>query len=490
MWTTDDGRHLTPSLGVRGGGAMDDGTMAFATVVVSAPPPPLLRRRRGAGSALAAFSSSSSAAAAASATGGSAAVAPALAVYRPVPRPDEPDLFDIPPDLHSAYRPVPVLLRAAIAAASALLAADRRRLRSLFLLDPPAATTVSISRILRGAAALLLRTALLWKIAELAVQERYFPPVRASTASLSEGGRLPSSLSRYAVVTPLPMTMGATTSGAGGGGGEGEEVVATTTTTTSPATTIPIGVHYLQYDRRRRPTTASGTGTVGGSPRRRRYDYLSLHHGFGASSLSWLPALPPLVEMLGSSRGVAHDAPGFGFTDRPDGDEGGRPGGGLVQYGSECSAGIGLALLLAGSSPPGRGEEAAPATGDSDGDAPAADGGGGMRRARSIALFGHSMGARAALITALRCASDPGMLPRPDLVVLVAPALVGVTLPSARRRRRGSSARASVAVDDLANRSRGGISRVVKSVAGGVWVKCRSVFVDYPLRYGLRRLVW
>ena len=31
---------------------------------------------------------------------------------------------------------------------------------------------------------------------------------------------------------------------------------------------------------------------------------------------------------------------------------------------------------------------------------------------------------------------------------------------------------------------------VVESVAGGVWVKCRSVFVDYPLRYGLRRLVW
>jgi len=469
--------------------------MAFATVVGSAPPPALLRRRRGAGSALAAFSSTSSAAAAASATGGSAAAAPAVAVYRPVPRPDEPDLFDIPPDLHSAYRPVPVLLRAAIAAASALLAAGGRRdhrrlLRSLFLLDPPAATTVSISRILRGAAAFLLRTALLWKIAELAVQERCFPPVRASTASLSEGGRLPSSLSRYAVVTPLPMTMGKTTSGAGGGGGEGEEVVAATTTTTtttttmtSPATTIPIGVHYLQYDRRRWPTTASGTGTG-------RYDYLSLHHGFGASSLSWLPALPPLVEMLGSSRGVAHDAPGFGFTDRPDGDEGGRPGGGLVRYGSECSAGIGLALLLAGSSPPGRGEEAAPATGDSDGDAPAADGGGGMRRARSIAVFGHSMGARAALITALRCASDPGMLPRPDLVVLVAPALEGVTLPSARRRRRGSSARASVAVDDLANRSRGGISRVVKSVAGGVWVKCRSVFVDYPLRYGLRRLVW
>ena len=109
--------------------------------------------------------------------------------------------------------------------------------------------------------------------------------------------------------------------------------------------------------------------------------------------------------------------------------------------------------------------------------------------ARSIAVFGHSMGARAALLTALKCSSDIEMRLRPDLVVLVAPALAGLTLPSASRRRRGESS--SVVLDDVppSRRSYGGGGRI-GSVVRRAWVTWRRIFVDRPLRYGLRRLVW
>ena len=39
-------------------------------------------------------------------------------------------------------------------------------------------------------------------------------------------------------------------------------------------------------------------------------DALYFNHGFGASSLSWLPAIPSLVKKLDAKVGIAHDAPG------------------------------------------------------------------------------------------------------------------------------------------------------------------------------------
>lgn len=68
-------------------------------------------------------------------------------------------------------------------------------------------------------------------------------------------------------------------------------------------TPSPVGVHYLKY---------SGDENKG-SP---LFDAVYVHHGFGASSLSWLPALPSLVERLGARVGLGHDMVGFGFTDR------------------------------------------------------------------------------------------------------------------------------------------------------------------------------
>ncbi|KAL3826251.1 hypothetical protein ACHAXA_006279 [Cyclostephanos tholiformis] len=351
----------------------------------------------------------------------------------------------------------------------------------------PSSTAGIIIALARGGISLLLRTALLWRVVELIVQERYLRPRRVTTSHLAEGGRLPSALSGYAVVTPLSMTTDATAA----------DVTAAT------ATAVPIGVHSLRYARRGTTATAASANDDDDDDddldekerraRRRHYDGISLHHGFGASSLSWLPILPRLVERYGRYA-VAHDAPGFGFTDRPDGDACG--GMGLYAYGSENSAGIGLALLREGldSGLGGRGgasEDEASSTGgvvDDAYDAIGSGGGGGgastTTTTRSIAIFGHSMGSRAALFAALKCSSDLDLCMRPELVVLVAPALAGLTLPSRARRRysrRGSR--------DVAPSGRRDGRRRMGGIVRRIWLTWRRAFVDRPLRYGLRRLV-
>ena len=48
------------------------------------------------------------------------------------------------------------------------------------------------------------------------------------------------------------------------------------------------------------------------------YDALYVNHGFGASCLSWLPALEGLVRTAKAKFGLGHDACGFGLTDRLD----------------------------------------------------------------------------------------------------------------------------------------------------------------------------
>lgn len=119
------------------------------------------------------------------------------------------------------------------------------------------------------------------------------------------------------------------------------------------------------------------------------------------------------MEQLGGNRdgvgdgvggvGVARDATGFGFTDCPSDD---GEGGGLKQYGSENSAGIGLALLMESMSNQ-LNSNAMKTTKKKDDDFDDSVDVGEKATTRSVAIFGHSMGARAALLTVLRCARDP-----------------------------------------------------------------------------------
>lgn len=391
-----------------------------------------------------------------------------------IARPDEPNLFDIPPNLHPTYQTVPILLRAGIIVASALLV-GRSGISQIFLASSSLRTLLSqlsqtlLSRrwfslgVLRKSLSFLLRTALLSTISNLAIQEAVYPPSRVTTKYLAERGELPSSLSRYAVVRPTAVSVPTIESGVG----DGAVSLSTASSWNEEDVALPtIGVHSIQYTKR---TTTNNKDSID-----QKYDRIFLHHGFGASSLSWLPVLPSLVERLGtnakgrSAVGVAHDAPGFGFTDRPNADV----EEGLEQYGAVNNVGIALALLQKESQPSESnfGGESAGNKNSEEKD------GGGDEKAKSLAIFGHSMGSKAALLMALHCASQPNLLLKPNLVVLVAPALEGVALPS-----RPSSKWGSGQVSPK--------SSWIRRAARRVWIAWRKVFLDYPFRYGLRRLV-
>jgi len=355
-----------------------------------------------------------------------------------VPRPDEPNLYDIPSDLHASYQPMPILLQVGIAIASAAIV-GRRSIMQLPASSTPLSQLLSafaapLSRrllnlsVIRKALFFLFRTTVLSTIAKFGIQDVFYPPSRVTTQYLARNGELPSSLSKYEAVTPIAIDDGAS---------------------------IPIGVHSIQYTQQ---TSKSDSQQI--NP---KYDGISLHHGFGASSLSWLPVVPSLVDRLGSGKapGVAHDVPGFGFTDRPSADS----EGGIEQYTSENNAGIGIALLAEAFANQQQTEivkEEAGTNADS---------------AKSIAIFGHSMGSKAALIMALHCASHPELRLKPNLVVLAAPALIGVTMPSTS----STSGKQSTTRYNKQNWFR--------KMASRIWITWRKVFLDYPFRYGLRRLV-
>jgi hypothetical protein len=94
----------------------------------------------------------------------------------------------------------------------------------------------------------------------------------------------------------------------------------------------PLGVHWLELEYQQEQEQPSFTAD-------QNYTFQSIfvNHGFGASSLSWLPALPVLVQRLTAKVGLGHDAVAFGFTDRPSGS--------LVAYTSVASSHIGCELL-------------------------------------------------------------------------------------------------------------------------------------------------
>jgi alpha-beta hydrolase superfamily lysophospholipase len=95
--------------------------------------------------------------------------------------------------------------------------------------------------------------------------------------------------------------------------------------------------------------------------------------------------------------------------------------------------------------------------------------------ANEIVIVGHSMGTKAALLTAWECCMNEKLGLHPSLIVLVAPALEGLTLP--RRRRKKPMA-------EIPTKLSG-----VRRKLAYFWIVWRKLFVDYPFRYILRRLV-
>lgn len=245
----------------------------------------------------------------------------------PIPHPEEPNLFQIPNDLHAAYRALP--------RPAALVV-------GLFSVATAALTTFSNPKLIqwnlfsaiyrqnwKTLVSFLVKAVILWTLATALLQDLFLPPSRVSIETLVQKYFLPSKLSRY----------------------EPFQIEDRTT-----------GVHFLEY------TNAKPA----------HWDCLYVNHGFGASSLSWLPAIPGLAEKVQARVVLGHDAAGFGFTERPLAKE---------DFTLAATAKLGLAVLQS-------------------------------RDPKSVLLVGHSMGS----ITTMRMALA---LP-PDIharMILVAPSL-------------------------------------------------------------------
>lgn len=287
----------------------------------------------------------------------------------PQGHPDDPLLYTIPDKLHVAYRSLPALAQVGIVLLSMWMSAVSTWKRVTFLhplailrgLRPAASpgeilaftakvrsctkfqgsTSIATDRILLTL--LLIQTLLFSLILQLSLQDICFPPSRISTDDLLRKFHLPSALSRYEKVSLLDES----------------------------GTAKDIGVHYLKY----RGKESSRAGLFGA---------VYVHHGFGASSLSWLPALPSLVDRLGARCGLGHDMVGFGFTDRQEE---------LEWYTTDASARISQAVFTKEASRYGT-------------------------PFQSVALLGHSLGAIGVLKMALKL---PAGLSK--VIILSSPAL-------------------------------------------------------------------
>ena len=326
------------------------------------------------------------------------------------PRVDLPTLFNFPESVHPAYRPLPTPIRVGLAVLSAMLAAASTYTKTARLFEHNSwRKTVGLF------ARFALRALIIGAMTTTVIQEAFLRPSRIDTTTLVARGWLPSSLSRFDSI---------------------QATIAIPSLGNASTELGPLGVHYLRY----------GSDDSSLPSREQRFDVLHCNHGFGASSLSWLPALPSLAERIGARVGLGHDAVGFGFTDRPKASRGRKED--LIPYSLAGSAAIGAKLVT--------NELEKAQVEDKE------------HASKSVALFGHSMGCT----TTLRMALDLPSTTR-KFIVLVAPALM---LPSA-----AANAHKKRAIFSHRSRARRFVDWLLAAV--------RRIVVDIPFGYFLRRLV-
>lgn len=145
----------------------------------------------------------------------------------------------------------------------------------------------------------LARCAFLTTVSTMLLQDIFLRPSRLSARILKEQFTLPSTLSRFEQLEA-----------------QGQNVTAN------------IGLHWLEYN------------NYDNARESKRVVYFN--HGFGASSLSWLPCLKRLTKKLGCQIGLAHDALGFGFSEISSKNSDGDP---LYWYSTAGSADLAKSLL-------------------------------------------------------------------------------------------------------------------------------------------------
>ena len=256
-------------------------------------------------------------------------------------------------------------------------------------------------------------------IAYLFVQDRFYSPSSVTLDKLSQMNWLPSKLSQLSLIEPQIQTNNKSQSDA----------------------TQPILVHYLKYLPNHNET---------------KFDAIYFNHGFGASSLSWLPSLTSITHKLNARLSLAHDATGFGLTQRPYvkdksfKKDGKKPN--IVQYTSAVSAAIGMSLLSSYSNITRFNEDNCIST----------------EKSSSVVLFGHSMGC----ITTLRMALQLPQTMKKE-IILVAPALFPTSnAPSASKASKNQN------------------SFPTKLFPGYKFISLvKYLFIEVPFKYFLKRIV-
>ena len=319
-------------------------------------------------------------------------------------REDEKNLFELPPSLRVEYRPLPLLLNAISAIFSMLLAIRLNTINGPIRLNRKPIANIKI----------LLTTFVSFMLSTMILQDTLYPTSRISMETILRNKWLPSPLSKYSVI---------------------KTKISPKLVEDETMDMPPVGIHYLEFENEKKTNDFE-------------FDAIHFNHGFGASSLSWLPAIPTLVDRLHSRIGIAHDAAGFGFTEKVKAS--GRRGG-LIPYSSSGNAAFGNLLVNR------------KLTNESK---------------KRICLFGHSMGCASTLKMAMTLPSDVE-----KTVVLVAPALVGDFTQDIDDEK--SELNVSKSVRELKQRQPGRISLTFGATIAAI----RRVIFDPFIIYGLRRAV-
>lgn len=287
----------------------------------------------------------------------------------------EPNLYQFPDNLDRYYKPLPNIVQIM----TVCLATWRAFVSTKWTKVP----SLSSSLLLRQIVGFLFRSVAWALIAQMVLQDTLFVntrPSRVTTKTLVQNNSLPSTLSKYNPVTIDPIA---------------SQIDGTPINYSTENKSFTMGVHYLQYDNtdfekeevvaqeENDGSDADSEFSNDSNKETRRFDAMYLQHGFGASSLSWLPVLPKLAKQMNARVALGHDTVGFGYTDRPKDQRWYRP---------RQGARIAKAIL--------DGETGSETTNE------------------PVCLVGHSMGSRATLRLATQLPPET-----PKLIVLSSPAL-------------------------------------------------------------------
>ena len=299
----------------------------------------------------------------------------------PIPVPTAPNLYYLPRSLSAEYKPLPTLAQIAVWLTSTLLATLSvvRKLQVVAWIRAWQSKTIAWKKI----GMVLLKSLVLGLTFTAILQDAFLSPSRISTSELAKRYFLPSSLSNYHTVNSPSNKVDSSTK----------------------ASESEMGVHYLSYSSNGKSLHPGNTNSSSG--------IIYLNHGFGASSLSWLPAIQPLVDQLGYRQALAHDAPGFGFTERPSVEQGC-----FQPYTSQGSAHVGMQILS-------RHQQ--------------------TTNNEPLVCMGHSMGAMTTLrmvIAVAKQQQQQSSASCPMQVILVDPAL-GIRRPSSKKHQQISTKQSS-----------------------------------------------